>query len=131
MIDLQQFREIDPEDVSDEKMMYFRDELVKMHDELVDAWTEEVKKYDTENFDPYSFRGERLIKKIAKKHTPKIVEVDMLIEVIDNEMARRSTYNEQQHYVEGGKHKVDNDTKEEFLEKEKKKIERTRKKYED
>ena len=68
MIDLQIFRELDPADVPDEKMMYFRDELVKMHDELIDLMAEDVKKVDTENFDPYSFRGERALKKIAKKH---------------------------------------------------------------
>lgn len=131
MIDLEQFKVLNPSDVSDEQMMYFRDELVKMHDELVDIMADEVKKYDTENFDPYSFRGERILKKISKKHAPKIAEVDMLIEVIDDEMSRRDTYNEQQRYIEGGNYKKFNDTTEEFLEKEQKKIDRKRDDYKD
>ena len=129
MIDLKQFHELDPSDVSDDKMMYFRDELTKMHDELVEAWTDDVKKVDTENFDPYSFRGERILKKIAKKHTPLIAEVDMLIDVIDDEMARRDEYNEQQHYVEGGKRKEHIEDTDEFIAKEQKKIDRKRRDY--
>ena len=119
MIDLQQFQELDPAEVPDEKIM--------------DAMANDLKAVDTENFDPYSFRGERVLNKIAKKHAGKIAEVDMLLEVIDDEMARRDHYNEQQRYIEGGNYKKFDPsiTTEEFLESEQKKIKRTRKQIED
>ena len=67
MIDLEQFKELDPIEVSDEKMKYFSEELLKMHDELTDAWAEELKTLETEEFDPYSFFGERKSKKSLQK----------------------------------------------------------------
>lgn len=104
MIDLQIFRELDPAEVSDENMNYYREELIKMHDELSDAFAEELKKIDSDNFDPYSFFGERKVKKISKKYAKKISEVDMLVDVIDDEMDRREKYNEEQRYTGSGKY---------------------------
>lgn len=132
MIDLEQFKTLDPVDVSDEKMAYFKKELLIMHDELVDAWTDEVKLYDTEDFDPYSFFGERKLKKIAKKHAGKIAEVDLLIGVIDDEMSRREKYYEEQRYSGNGKVKQSFDgSDEEFLKREQEKTDSIRKIYED
>lgn len=130
MIDLEQFKHLNPAEVSDENMNYFREELLKMHDELVDAWMEEVKKYDTENFDPYSFSGSRILKKLAKKHSKKVAEVDLLIEVIDDEMAMRENYREEQRYLGNKKFSPDeNFDKEEYLKREQEKTEKIRKIY--
>ncbi len=131
MIDLEQFKTLNPVDVSDEKMKYFKDELLKMHEELTDIWTEELKKLDNENFDPYSFSNERKLKKLAKKHSPKLAEVDMLLDVIDDELSRRDKYNEQQRYVEGGNYRQDELSDEEYFNEEVKKTERIRKIHED
>ncbi len=131
MIDLEQFKELDPIEVSDEKMKYFSEELLKMHDELTDAWAEELKTLETEEFDPYSFFGERKIKKLAKKHAPKIAEVDMLLDVIDDEMQKREKFKDEQRYVDGGNITTSELSGEEFLKEEQKKTERIRRKYED
>ncbi len=131
MIDLEQFKTLNPVDVSDEKMKYFKDELLKMHEELTDIWTEELKKLDNENFDPYSFSNERKLKKLAKKHSPKLAEVDMLLDVIDDELSRRDKYNEQQRYVEGVNYRQDELSDEEYFNEEVKKTERIRKIHED
>lgn len=131
MIDLEQFKTLDPLEVTDEKMNYFSEELQKMREELLDAWANELKEIETEDFDPYSFFGKRKLKKLAQKHTPKIAEVDMLLDVIDDEMKKRETFKEQQRYVVGGKVNESKVSGEEFLKAEEKKTEKIRRKYED
>lgn len=131
MIDLEQFKTLDPLEVTDEKMNYFSEELQKMREELLDAWANELKEIETEDFDPYSFFGERKLKKLAQKHTPKIAEVDMLLDVIDDEMKKRETFKEQQRYVVGGNVNEPKVSGEEFLKAEEKKTEKIRRKYED
>lgn len=132
MIDLKQFETMDPVDVSDQKMAYFKEELLKMRDELLDAWSDEVKKLDSDDFDPYSFFGERKIKKISKQHSKKLAEVDLLLDVIDDEMSRRDNYNEEQRYMGTGKYvpKYSTDSNQ-YLKNEEQKTEKIRRKYED
>ncbi len=132
MIDLEIFKELDPVEVSDEKMQYYKKELLIMHDELIDKFGDDVKKLDTEDFDPYSFFGEKKLKKLAKAHAKKVAEVDMLIGVIDDEMKKRENYNEEQRYVDNGnyvpKYSLDPD---EYLKTEQEKTEKIRKGIED
>lgn len=130
MIDLEQFEKLNPAEVSDEQMMKFQEELLKMHDELVDAWAEEVKTVCTDDFDPYSFWGSRKLDKIGKKHSKTLANVDLLLEIIDGEMTRRDQYNEEQRYTGSGKYKPRYSLdEEEYIENEKKKNERIRNVY--
>lgn len=88
-----------PADYTDNELIKINSEIEEEYNELVEQWAEDVKSVSTENFDPYSFWGERKLKKIAKKYADKAAEMTIIMEDIERELALRENYNEQQKYI--------------------------------
>ena len=88
-----------PADYTDNELIKINSEIEEEYNELVEQWAEDVKSVSTENFDPYSFWGERKLKKIAKKYADKAAEMTIIMEDIEREFALRENYNEQQKYI--------------------------------
>jgi hypothetical protein len=84
-----------------------------------DEWAKELKIISSvEGFDPYSFWGERKIKKLAKKHAQKTSGLIYLEGLTAEEIRKRDKYKEEQMYSGKGKYKGYTMSTEEFLERE-------------
>ena len=103
---------------TDEKLYGFRDWIQTQNEIVMDEWATELKeKTGTVNFDPYSFSGERKLKKIAKKYAGPLSGLEYLQELVGVEIAKRNKYKEEQRYIGRGE-EAKHESLEEFLQKE-------------
>lgn len=108
------------------------DELVKIqrqvlaeYDETMEKYAREVKMLDKPNFDPYSYFGEKKIRKIADKYSSDIADMEILLNSIDDELNKRLDAEDLLDYERD----AENETKEDranFLERESEKTEKIR-----
>lgn len=86
-------------EIGDKELVVFRNELLMKQSEIEEAYAEDIAEISKgDDFDPYSRKGERQIKKIAKKYQDITTGVDYLLEVVNTELAKRDKYNEEQRY---------------------------------
>lgn len=106
-------------EMTDDELYAFRDKLSVLHARFDDEWAKELKIISSvEGFDPYSFWGERKIKKLAKKHAQKTSGLIYLEGLTAEEIRKRDKYKEEQMYSGKGKYKGYTMSTEEFLERE-------------
>ena len=103
-------------EMTDEELYAFRDKLIEIREKMDDEWAKELASFAGEDFDQYSFWGERKMKKLAKKHAKRTCGLVYLQEVLSNEFRRRDKYKEEQMYA--GKLKRTYESEEDFLERE-------------
>lgn len=104
---------------SDDELYAFRDRLSLERAKIDDEWAKELEKITSvENFDPYTFWGERKIKKLGKKFAERTAGLTYLQEVTADELSKRAKYKEEQRYSGKGKFRYAEESEEEFLEKE-------------
>ena len=103
-------------EMSDDELFEFRDWLQTEKTIIDDEWADELKSITGSTFDPYTRKGERLLKKLGKKYADKSVGVVYLQELVADEFAKRKKFKEEQRYL--GKGEVKDESVDEFLEKE-------------
>ena len=79
---------------------------------------QELKRQTQGDFDPYSRRGVKVLKKVRNKFADRDLGLTFLEEVTADELRKRDKYNEEQRYLKG-RSVSDEMTEEEFLEREK------------
>lgn len=118
-MDYRKYIDMDPVNYSDEELKNLMNMLEFEYGKIVDSYAEEIKAISTPNFDPYSFRGEKKISKIAKKYSEPAGDIGYLMDIIEDEMKKRGKFYEEQRYREGGAENLKPAiSEEEFLEKE-------------
>ena len=96
------------------------------YDATIFAYASEVKKFDTPNFDPYSWRGDRKLKKAASKYADDIATMESFLDEIDSELNLRIERQDMQDFLNNPEEETEED-REKFLEREEFKTERIRK----
>lgn len=105
--------------LSDKDLITLKNTLIIKEGEIEDAYTDDIAELSKdEDFDPYSRKGERMIKKAAKKYMEDIRGLDYMFEVVEKEIAKREKYNEEQRYSGKGTFSYKNQTEDEFFESE-------------
>ena len=103
-------------EMSDDELIKFRNWLLTEKATIDDEWVDELQLVTKENIDPYSRKGERVLKKLGTKYAEKAEGLVYLQDLVADELAKRKKYREQQRYL--GKSEVKEESLEEFLEKE-------------
>lgn len=104
-------------ELTDDELLGFRNQLLTQREILTSDYAEEIKIQTQGDFDPYSRRGQKIIKKVVKKFSDRNMGLTYLEDVVADEIRKREKYKEEQRYVKGGK--VDlGMTEKEFLERE-------------
>lgn len=80
--------------VSSDLLLHIQEELIEEHNNIMAQYAESIKKIATPNFDPYSFFGERKIKKIASKYADDLSNIEVLLDDIDDELNKREDASE-------------------------------------
>lgn len=113
---------------SDEELLRFKKELEAFRDKFTQDWAEDLKDLTGQdsNFDPYTFWGERKLKKLAKKHAEKTDGLIYLQEMVAREVQKRDKFKEEQLYAGTGIYKNPKISKEAFLQREQEKTDRFR-----
>lgn len=107
-----------PAEYTDEELIKIKNELEAEYSEIVADWAEDVKNLSSDKFDPYSFFGERKLKKIADKYADQSADITIILEDIERELSLRENYNEEQKYLNSNKVKNSKMSTEEFIQKE-------------
>ena len=102
---------------SDEQLLEYRNRLLIQREILNDLYVKELSERTKGDFDPYSKRADRIFKKILKKYDDRELGLSYLEDVVDEEMAKRENFREQQLYLANGG-RISQTTVKEFLEKE-------------
>ena len=104
-------------EMTDDELLDFRNQLLIQREMLSSDYVEELKNRTKGDFDPYSRRGEKVIKKVIKKFEDRDLGLSYLEELVGEEWKKRDKYKEEQMYINGlGKNgKM---TEAEFLERE-------------
>ncbi len=103
-------------EIGDKELVVFRNELLMKQSEIEEAYAEDIAEISkSENFDIYTRKGERQIKKIAKKYEDITTGVDYLLEVVNSELAKRDKYNEEQRYSGKGSSAHEEQSESEFF----------------
>lgn len=103
-------------EMSDDELFEFRDWLQTEKTTIDDEWAEELKNITGPSFDPYTRKGERILKKLGKKYAEKSMGVIYLQELTIDEISKRKKFKEEQRYL--GKGDKKEESIDEFLEKE-------------
>lgn len=104
-------------EMTDDELLDFRNQLLIQREMLSSDYVEELKNRTKGDFDPYSRRGERVIKKVIKKFEDRDLGLSYLEELVAEEWKKRDKYKEEQMYINGlGKNGTM--TEAEFLERE-------------
>ncbi len=107
---------------TDEQLLDYRNRLLIQREILNDLYVKELSERTKGDFDPYSRRADRIFKKILNKYEDREVGLSYLEDVVDEEMAKRENFREQQAYIANGG-RISEMTAKEFIEKEKIKTE--------
>lgn len=104
---------------------YSYQELETIHGELeveyekyAEAWAKEAAKLVNDGIDPYSYLGEKKLKKLAKKHASTTSDILIILENIENELDKRDKANEEAKYSGKGTYKLDTRDKQAFIDEE-------------
>lgn len=104
-------------EMTDDELLDFRNQLLIQREMLSSDYVEELKNRTKGDFDPYSRRGEKVIKKVIKKFEDRDLGLSYLEELVAEEWKKRDKYKEEQMYINGlGKNGTM--TEAEFLERE-------------
>ena len=104
-------------EMTDEELLDFRNQLLVQREMLNSDYVEELKERTRGDFDPYTRKGEKVIKKVIKKFADRDMGLSYLEELVAEEMKKREKYKEEQMYINGlGKNGSMSET--EFLERE-------------
>lgn len=105
-------------ELTDDELLDFRNQLLIQREMLNSDYVEELKNRTRGDFDPYTRRGEKTIKKILKKFEDRDLGLSYLEELVAEEWKKRDKYKEEQMYINGlGSNSTM--TEAEFLEREK------------
>lgn len=104
-------------EMTDDELLDFRNQLLIQREMLSSDYVEELKNRTKGDFDPYSRRGEKVIKKVIKKFEDRDLGLSYLEKLVAEEWKKRDKYKEEQMYINGlGKNGTM--TEAEFLERE-------------
>ncbi len=107
-------------ELSDEELNLFKEELAEHRKKLISDYAAEFKARTDENFDRNSRKGQKILDKIKKKFEDDEVGLSYLEDVVDEEIAKRENYKEQQVYLHGTRQQKQMSTAE-FIEREERK----------
>lgn len=104
---------------TDDELLEAKQKLEIEYGKYVDEWAREVAYLINEkNVDPYSYWGEKKVKKVTKKYTNITSDIQLALEKLGVELQKRDNYNFEQSFVGGKSYFDESLTKEEFFEKE-------------
>lgn len=105
-------------EISDKDLVIFRNELLMKESEIQEAYASDIAEISKGDFDPYSKKGEKQIQKIAKNYQDITTGVEYLLEVVNNEIAKREKFKEEQRYSGKSNFSYGNQSESEFFESE-------------
>lgn len=118
---------VTPADFSDDDLLVIRDKTLELHDSIIEKWANELAEVcGGKDFDEYSIRNKHKVNKITTKYSKELADVEISLEMIQEELDKRESYNEQQRYIVGGNYKPSNISDEEFLKREQEKTAKIR-----
>lgn len=104
---------------TDKELEDARNKLEIEYGQKVEEWAHEVAVLiNDKNVDPYSFWGEKKLKKITRKYTDITSDIQIAVEKLNAELQKRDNYNFEQSFIRGKKYYDDTLTEKEFFEKE-------------
>ena len=77
---------------SDKDLILIKNNLIVKYEDVQDAWSAELAKMWDDDFDQYSARGERLIKKLNKKYASQLADIEIVFEELKEELAKREIF---------------------------------------
>lgn len=120
MMNYKKYYYMNPVNYTDEDLKKIYNDIQIEYSKHTEEWAREIKAvYDANPMiDPYSFWGGRKLNKVSKKYAGQIAEMEIILDVITKELARRDQYHEEQRYSGNSNFKYKEMGKEEFLDKE-------------
>ena len=104
---------------TDEELLDAKQKLEIEYGKYVDEWAREVAYLINEkNVDPYSYWGEKKVKKVTKKYTNITSDIQLDLEKLAVELQKRDNYNFEQSFIGGKSYFDETLTEKEFFEKE-------------
>ncbi len=104
---------------TDQELEEAKHKLEIEYGKYVDEWAREVAYLINEkNVDPYSYWGEKKVKKVTKKYTNITSDIQLAVEKLNIELQKRDNYHFEQSFVGGKSYFDETLSKEEFFEKE-------------
>ena len=104
---------------TDEELLDAKQKLEIEYGKYVDEWAREVAYLINEkNVDPYSYWGEKKVKKVTKKYTNITSDIQLALEKLAIELQKRDNYNFEQSFIGGKSYFDETLTEKEFFEKE-------------
>ena len=104
---------------TDEQLLEAKQKLEIEYGKYVDEWARETAYLINEkNVDPYSYWGEKKVKKVTKKYTNITSDIQLALEKLAVELQKRDNYNFEQSFVGGKSYFDETLTEKEFFEKE-------------
>ena len=88
-------------ELTDDELLDFRNQLLIQREMLNSDYVEELKNRTRGDFDPYTRKGEKTIKKILKKFEDRDLGLSYLEELVAEEWKKRDKYKEEQMYING------------------------------
>ena len=88
-------------ELTDDELLDFRNQLLIQREMLNSDYVEELKERTRGDFDPYTRRGEKVIKKVLKKFEDRDMGLSYLEELLAEEMKKRDKFKEEQMYLNG------------------------------
>ena len=89
-------------ELTDDELLGFRNQLLTQREILTDEYTDELKYQTQGEFDPYTRKGQKVIKKLVKKFSDRNMGLTYLEDVVADEIRKREKYKEDQRYIKGG-----------------------------
>lgn len=117
-MDYELLKKVNPALYEDDELINLRNMLEVEYGKVTDEWAEDFSDFVDEDFDPYTFMGERKIEKLNKKYTKMSSDIMVVIDLINEELSRREKYKEEQRYSGASNFSYGDETMEEFIEKE-------------
>ncbi len=111
------YMDIEVINYSNKELEFIYGELSAEYDDYTDKWAKEVADISTDDFDPYSFFGERKLKKITKKYAGTLADINSIIGIVADELNKREKVADEERYI--GKGQFNSEDKDTFLEREK------------
>jgi len=117
-MNFEKLKQVNPGLYEDDELIEFRNLLEIEYGKITDSWAEEFSGFIDEDFDPYTFSGERRVNKLNKKYTKESSDILVAIDLINEELNRREKYKEEQRYSGTSNFSYGNESLDEFIEKE-------------
>lgn len=119
MVKFKDFNEEKIVEYSLENLKSFVNEVEMKKSVIMEDYASELAEYlGDDTFDVYSLKGNKTIKKIAKKYLPQIAGADEYLSILHAEIAKREQYEEEMRYSGRSIKPKKNESMEEFLQKE-------------